>query len=228
MDIKPHHIVVPKTARYYTLGSVNGTTEDIWIVCHGYSQLASRFLKLFCGVATPERVIVAPEALSRFYLGAELPHTTESKVGATWMTREDREAEIDDIVSYLDAVYEAVLKELGTHGINRDQVRINALGFSQGGASVSRWVARGNAHVDRLVVWGSSVPTDVNVRALAERWPNLSIDLVYGSSDLAMGPNNLDAQRAMLEGASITSRLIEFDGGHVIDPMTLVRIMKKE
>ncbi len=226
MDVTTHHIVVPKTARYYILGDINAVTRDIWIVCHGYSQLAGRFLESFRGVAAPGRVIIAPEALSRFYVGAELPHTAASKVGATWMTREDRDAEIGDIVSYLDAVYEAVLKELGTYGVNRDQVRINALGFSQGGASVSRWVARGNAHVDRLVVWGSSLPNDVNLRGLAERWPDFSVDLVYGSSDLAMGPNNSDAQRAMLEGANVAARLVEFEGGHVVDSATLVRVFE--
>ena len=46
------------------------------------------------------RVLVAPEGLSRFYVNA-----THGLVGASWMTREDRQHEIDDYVGYLDAIY---------------------------------------------------------------------------------------------------------------------------
>lgn len=225
MDIVPHHITVPKTARYYTYGEIGASTRDIWIVCHGYKQLASRFLTSFSNVVADNRVIIAPEALSRFYLDTELLHTSNSRVGATWMTREDRDAEIGDIVSYLDAVYDDALKALDSFNVKRDQVRINALGFSQGGAAVGRWIARGNSRVDRLVMWGSTIPVDVDLRALADRWPLLSVDLVYGNNDLAVGLDGLEMQRAMLEEASLSARIIEFDGGHVIDRATLVKVV---
>ena len=79
----------------------------MWVVCHGYRQLARRFIREFQGIAGAERRIVAPEGLSRFYLDEEGgPHGPEARVGATWMTREDRIAEIDDYVAYLDALAE--------------------------------------------------------------------------------------------------------------------------
>src|SRR5207302_9410481 len=83
------------------------------------------------------RHLVAPEGLSRFYL-TESP--TERRVGATWMTREDRLAEIDDSVRYLDAVYDDVFGR-----IDRARVTVHALGFSQGAATVSRWTALGKS-----------------------------------------------------------------------------------
>jgi hypothetical protein len=50
---------------------------------------------------------VAPEGLSRFYFEGGF-HGPGSKVGATWMTREDRLAKIEDYVGYLDALHDAV------------------------------------------------------------------------------------------------------------------------
>src|SRR4051812_21085005 len=105
-----HHIHVRRTARYYTLGEPGNQTRDVWFVCHGYGQLAADFIKEFEIIADPTRVIVAPEGLSRHYAVNEAGfHSSESKVVASWMTREDREAEIDDYVAYLDAVYAEII-----------------------------------------------------------------------------------------------------------------------
>jgi hypothetical protein len=93
-----HRIVVPRSARYYTLGPTHGFPREVWIVCHGYGQLASRFLGQFAGLDDGTRLIVAPEALSRFYLDPipERRDQRNPRVGATWMTKEDRDAEIAD------------------------------------------------------------------------------------------------------------------------------------
>ncbi len=66
--ITPHSLVVPRTARYYTLGPTHGFPRELWFVCHGYGQLAERFLRQFAPLDDGTRLIVAPEALSRFYL----------------------------------------------------------------------------------------------------------------------------------------------------------------
>ncbi|MDE3054320.1 MAG: phospholipase, partial [Gemmatimonadota bacterium] len=84
-----HHLRVRRTARFHSLGEFGPGVREIWIACHGYGQLAGRFLRHFRAAAHPERLIVAPEALSRFYLDNALPHGPDARVGATWMTRED-------------------------------------------------------------------------------------------------------------------------------------------
>src|ERR671913_1620 len=96
--ITPHALVVPRTARYYTLGPTHGFPRELWIVCHGYGQLASRFVSQFAALDDGTRLIVAPEALSRFYLDPIPKRRNEAspRVGASWMTREDRESEIAD------------------------------------------------------------------------------------------------------------------------------------
>src|SRR5574342_952788 len=125
-------------ARYFTMGRADGSRQ-VWIACHGYGQLAARFLEKLRVLDDGHRYLVAPEGLSRFYLSES---ATERRVGASWMTREDRLAEIDDYIRYLDAVYADVF---GT--LDRAQLSVHALGFSQGAATVSRWTALGAARL---------------------------------------------------------------------------------
>ena len=66
--ISAHTIVVPRTARYYTLGPTHGFPRELWFVCHGFGQLAGRFIRQFASLDDGTRLIVAPEALSRYYL----------------------------------------------------------------------------------------------------------------------------------------------------------------
>ena len=99
-----HHITVPRTARYITLGEIESAAE-VWFVLHGYGMLAASFLRWFEPAARPGRLLVAPEGLSRCYFEEK----GARRVGASWMTKEDRDAEIEDHVRYLDLVAARVL-----------------------------------------------------------------------------------------------------------------------
>ncbi len=224
-ELSPIHISVPKTARYYQIGTPNPLVRDVWVVCHGFSQLAADFAVPFQPLEDDSRLIVVPEALSRFYLDTRPGHSADSKVGALWLTREDREAEIGDIVTYLDTLYERILKELVSHGVNRDQIRVHALGFSQGGPAVSRWAAHGAAVVDQLVPWAHGIPQDVNLRALGERRPKLTIDVVYGTRDRFIGEDAIEEQRAVLQSSGVPYRMHAFSGGHSLNLVMLRELM---
>src|SRR3954471_1991668 len=100
--------------------------SDLWIVCHGFGQLAREFLASFQSISRPNRLVVAPEALSRFYRSQGTVHTPETPVGATWMTTEDRETEISDYIAYLDTLLGDLLPRIAP------QAPVTALGFSQG------------------------------------------------------------------------------------------------
>src|SRR4029077_15895909 len=122
LNMDEHHITTRRTARYYTLGQAGPSTREVWFVCHGYGQLAGRFLEKLRVLddGGGRRLLVAPEGLSRFYLSES---HAERRVGACWMTREDRLAEIDDYVQYLDAVYAAVFSHL-----DRTRMTVHAMG----------------------------------------------------------------------------------------------------
>jgi predicted esterase len=208
-----HHIEIPRTARYFTLGDEEDPTE-VWVVLHGYGQLAGRFAERFQPLLeSGRRLVVAPEGLSRFYV--EGKGGPDSRVGASWMTREDRLAEIDDYLRFLDAVHDDVLARLP-----RGRVRLTALGYSQGAATAARWALRGRARVDRLVLWAGLLPPDVEPGAAADRLNALDLAVIAGESDEWVMAG-LPIMEAALEEAGVRYRLIKFPGGHQLDESTL-------
>jgi predicted esterase len=206
--MQEHQLSTSRSARYFTLGSPQDAA-DVWLVCHGYGQLASRFLERFRPIEAERRCIVAPEGLSRFYL---TEHPAERRVGASWMTREDRLREIDDYVRYLDSVYAKVVPR---------NARATALGFSQGTATVCRWAGLGSSRIDRLIVWGGEVPPDLDLKRL--RVPSLT--LVYGTRDELFTPKIIAATEKRLRANQIGYELMPFEGGHEIDEATLRRLI---
>ena len=212
--MKEHHLSVTRSARYFALGDP-ARAEEVWFACHGYGQLAARFLEKLRVLDDGRRYLVAPEGLSRFYL-SESP--TERRVGATWMTREDRLAEIDDYVRDLDAVYADVFRSL-----DRAQVMVHALGFSQGTSTVSRWAAMGKAKIDRLTLWGGELPPDLDltVETVVSRLRDARLALVYGRSDEYITAKVVKTITDRLHQHGIPYNEIPYDGGHELNEAVL-------
>lgn len=207
-----HHLEIPRTARYFTVGNA-GDPADVWLVVHGYGQLAGHFVERFQPLVEGGSLVVAPEGLSRYYVaGTGGPG---SRVGASWMTREDRLSEIADYLRYLDAVHDEVFAR-----VRRDAVRLHVLGFSQGAATAARWALRGKARVDRLVLWAGLLPPDVEPGAQAARLNGLDLTIVAGERDESVTAG-LPLLEAALEEAGVKYRAITFSGGHAIDAATL-------
>ena len=215
-----HHLSVKRTARYYTIGDPGPHINDVWFACHGYGQLASDFVKEFDCIADPRRLIVAPEALSRYYLATGPGfHSAEAKIGATWMTREDRDAEIADYVAYLDDLYVEVFKE-----IDRDKVRVTVVGFSQGGATANRWLTRGTARADRLLMWGSLLASDSDLEKSAAFFRDVKLTIVHGTRDKFADTGMMASYEELMKKKSIPYDLVTFNGGHRMDRDTLRRL----
>ncbi|MEO7366979.1 MAG: phospholipase [Gemmatimonadaceae bacterium] len=212
-----HHISVSRSARYFMLGQPGPGITDIWFCCHGYAQLASDFAREFECIAAPGRLIVVPEALSRFYVPSGTGfHGPDTKVGATWMTRDDREHEIVDYVNYLDRLYDEVIGAL-----DRTKLRVNVLGFSQGGATVNRWLTRGKAKADRLIMWGSLLASDADLNEAAEFFRNTELTIVYGTRDQFGDTEMIAGYENLLKEKGIAYSLLTFNGGHRMDRETL-------
>jgi predicted esterase len=214
--MQERHIVTRKTARYFVLGNPAAGPAELWVVCHGYGQLAAYFIRRFEPLATPGRLIVAPEALSRFYLENPEGGHANARVGATWMTREDRLHEIADYVGYLDLVVSELLRESA-----KRPDRLVALGFSQGAATVARWAALGGSRVDRAILWGDRLPPDLELESQAERVRAIEWIFVAGTKDPYWPPQQVKLETARLAQIGADYRLIEFDGGHELEPEVL-------
>lgn len=213
MSYPAHRITVPRSARYHVLGE-RKAAEELWIVLHGYSQLATTFLRWFEPVAKPGRLIVAPEALSRAYF----EESGGRRVGASWMTKEDREAEIEDYVRYLDALTDELV------GSIPPLPRVEVHGFSQGAATASRWVAYGRYPVSRLVLWGGTVPPDIDLERLRTHLRDGKLVIAVGERDQFVTAEQVRNERARLLGLNVNLDVRTFAGGHAVDRSTLVAI----
>jgi predicted esterase len=220
-----HHLRVQRTARYYLLGGAGDRARHhgvraIWFVLHGYGQLAGEFIRYFADLANDQTLVVAPEALNRFYLaGPDKTPARDRPVGATWMTREDRDSEIADYVELLDALYDDVAANAA-----RDGAPVNVVGFSQGAATAARWAAHGRSPLSRLVIWGGLVPPDTDLTSGHSALRNVPLTLVVGRRDHYIDDTALSAERTRLEKAGIQHELIQFDGGHVITRAVFPRL----
>jgi len=214
---REHHLEVRRTARYYTLGETR-TAREVWFLVHGYGQLARRFLRQFRPLVASGRLLVAPEALNRYYTEYEPGyHRPDARVGATWMTREDRAVEIEDYVAYLDDLYHAVRS-----GVDTEPEQLVLFGYSQGAATAARWAASGTAVFQRIILWGGLLPPDLDRTPALFRTARLTF--VFGRTDAYASAARVQAESVVLRAAGLEHQLCWFDGGHEIDADTLVNL----
>lgn len=205
-----HDIAVTRTARYYTLGKFDEHTKRVWFVLHGYGQLAEYFIRKFEALDDGHTYIVAPEALSRFYVNDEF-----NRVGASWMTREARESEIDDYVAYLESVRKSVFQDYS------DDVKVTVLGFSQGTATACRWLNRGQIRADRLIFWGGYFAKGIFDLIEPDRMPLQNTYFVYGSRDEFLNRLNVSEYLDKLRSEMPSLHVMEYAGGHSVEPEVL-------
>lgn len=206
---------VSRTGRYFTLNSVQEQTKNIWIIFHGYGQLAEYFIKHFENLDSEENFVIAPEGLSRFYIDG-----TSGRVGASWMTKEDRNDEVFDQTNYLNSVIENC-------GVNpeTDAPRIIVLGFSQGATTAVRWFTNCGFRPAQLILWAGSFPHDVNTSSHPAIFGNLPTHFVYGNEDPFLQNINVQSKVAEFEQMGLNLKLWTFDGKHNMDKPTLDKIV---
>jgi predicted esterase len=206
-----HNITINKTATYHTLGDVK-TAKTIWFVLHGYGMLAEFFIKKFEPIINSETCVIAPEGLSKFYTEG-----FSGRVGATWMTKQDRETEILDYINYLNQLHRFICTEN-----TNPELKINLLGFSQGGATVSRWAANGKAKFNNLILWASVFPDDMNFEQINTK----NTFLLYGNDDEFATHEKVTQQKKLLSNTT-SFNIIEFEGTHDIPKAVLLEQSEK-
>lgn len=219
---------VTRTARVAVAGQPSPGVRELWIVIHGYGQLAPLFIRHFEPFADGTRWILAPEALSRFY--HEMPNAEvhanvppeQRRVGASWLTREERDQEIADSVGYLDAVFRMARIHLAPGA------RLVVLGFSQGVSTACRWLAHSelSPEAEHLICWSGSIPLELNPAS-----HNIAANratLVVGDRDPWVKPEVLSLQQSRLAALAVEPRLVTFSGGHHMDAGTLAGVLRNE
>jgi predicted esterase len=212
--MQKHKITIQKTAHYVTIGELNEHTEKVWFVIHGYGQLAEYFIKKFKVLDDGKSVIIAPEALSKFYL-----KEFSGRVGATWMTKYERDSEITDYINYLNQLYQTVLE-----GFDTNKLKINILGFSQGTATVARWCMNETIKYDRLILWagyfGNGIQDVVDSTKLADK----EVVLCYGKEDEFLIKIDIQQYEQDIQEVIPHIQVHTFEGGHTIDEELILKI----
>jgi len=213
-----HRIEVTRSARYVSLGPDDGTATELWFVLHGYGQLAAQFIHVFDALDDGSRLIVAPEALNRFYLdGVDTTPAAERAVGATWMTREDREHEIADYLAYLDGVAERV---------HAAASRVIVLGFSQGTATAARWIARGRIRPAQTIMWGGFLPPELDLSG-QQPFGQSPLLIVIGQQDRFVSSERVVEEERRLRAAGVSYEVIRYPGGHGIARDRLMELARR-
>jgi len=207
---------VERTARYQQLGEINQATKELWFVLHGYGQLSGYFIRHFTPFERDDRCIVAPEALSRFYLAGD-----GGRVGATWMTKEDRLNEMADYISYLNTLYNYLTSSI-THS---QSIAVKLLGFSQGVSTVMRWALRGNVAVDRVILWAGSIPPEIDLSSERDRINAMKPIFVVGTEDQFISEEQRNQAAEHFKRHGINCPLMTFEGKHVLHAPTLQKLL---
>ncbi len=206
-------------ARYYTLGELTKDTKLVWFVIHGYGQLAQYFIKKFEVLKHEGIYVIAPEGLSRFYL-EDIPTRVaggSNRVGATWMTKENREMDIRNYINYLQSIYEFELRE--------SNASVSILGFSQGGATATRWALTGRPHFDKFILWAGIFPPDMNFESGKEILKDKKVITVYGDEDPFVTPERMKEMDQLSSKIDLVPKKVTFHGKHEIDDETLLSLV---
>lgn len=189
---------------YSTLNERTDKTKTVWLVFHGIGYLSKYFLKYFKHLNPKENYIIAPQAQSKYYLNGEYRH-----VGASWLTKENTEPEIENMLNYLDAVFEAE---------NLSEVEnLNILGYSQGVSVATRFVARRKIQCGNLIMHSGKVPHELesgNFKFLEKT----NFSFIYGTEDeyLKSGIVKIEKDR-LHEIFPKNLEIYTFEGGHEVN-----------
>lgn len=213
--IQHHKLTVQRTAQYATIGKVDENTTRLVIACHGQGQLAKHFIRRFDVLDDGKTLVVAPEALSKFYI-----KNMSGAVGACWMTKEDRLDEIADYTNYLQQLYDALVPQLA------DNVQIILFGFSQGCATIIRWAMAKFPKVDAFILFGGMLPEDLDYSPHLDYFNTKKMIWAYGTKDQFLIPPVLEFGRKVIFESQLQFTEQTFEGEHKVPREEVKRIFE--
>ncbi len=217
--MEEHKLQFSYQAHFYQVGKVTPQTKQIWFVLHGYGQLARYFIQKFTCLEQYQVCVIAPEGLSKFYLeNIDKGGRSSNRVGATWMTKENREAEIENYLQYLNAVYQNIVPP-------NNQIPITILGFSQGAATASRWVLHNKITFDKLILWAGLLPPDMELKKGREIFQQKRIYFIYGDADPFLTDSRFEEMKKLASDLGVEPTTITFSGQHEIHTPTLEALL---
>jgi predicted esterase len=209
MNSQEKEITYKSCNSYSTLNQLTEQTKTVWFVCHGMGYLSRYFLKYFKNLNPEENYIIAPQAPSKYYIQPKM------HVGANWLTRDETESGMKNILNYFDAIFEA------------EQIfeakNLIVFGYSQGVSVAMRYMAKRKIQCSQLVLHSGGIPKELTVEDFQylneiPACAGMTVKLIYGTED-----EYLDANRIILETKKAENlfgdrvSILPFDGKHVVN-----------
>jgi predicted esterase len=202
MDEVQKEVTYLATNTYLSLNNLTASTKNIWMAFHGIGYLSRYFTGHFKILDPVENYILAPQAPSKYYLNGQYKH-----VGASWLTRENTEAEIANVLRYVNEVYNT---EAAASSCN-----LLVFGFSQGVSVATRWVARSKISCRQLILYAGGIPRELQSADFEYLPDTTRVTMVVGDKDEYLDRNKQTLERDRAEslfGARL--RFKSFHGGH--------------
>lgn len=173
--MQPQTFITARTARYYCLGEPGPTIRHVWFCLHGEGQPVAEFAAQLRNLDTPERLLILPEALSRY----SLPPGPDGalRTGAAWFAPPDLLPDLADLTTYLDALAETILAACPPH------TPVTVLGYGHGAAAACRWLASNRVAYDRLILYAAVFPPEIDRRATLVALPDRPVSVVATTVD---------------------------------------------
>lgn len=212
-----HNISFEFSSSYITYNKLTDKTENIWIVFHGYGQLSKYFIRRFDVLEGDKNYIIAPQGLSKFYVDEDYKN-----VGASWLTKEDKESDLLNQQKYLIKLMDELKSK-----IDFSKIKINLFGFSQGVSAFTRLLINYNMKIDNIIIWAGWVPDEffnINKNVLKDT----NLFFVVGNKDKYY--NNPIIKGYIEKFKKTLNKEIDyfvFDGGHIVDRKVLKKINEK-
>lgn len=204
-------------AHYSVSHEPTGQEKDLWLVFHGYGQLAEFFIRKFLPFDSKDRVFLAPEGTNYGYL-----KEFQGRVGANWMTKHEREVAIANNHRYLNLLLDQTLEKFA------QAPRIHVLGFSQGAATSTRWASQWSGKIQTLVLWAGGFAQDLSLDLGREKFEQTELILAFGDHDELIREEHKAQQRELIQALGKPFSVQHFPGGHELDADLLQKIINRE
>ena len=79
-----------------------------------------------------------------------------------------------------------------------------------------------------LILWGGSLPPDIDVDTDVPRIRRWDLTLVHGERDQFIAEDAVERERERLEALGVAHDVATFDGGHRLDDTTLQALAKHD
>lgn len=193
------------TAPYHTYGTLSEDTKVIIIAFHGYGQLAKYFIQKFDFLNLDNNYVIAPQGLSKFYT------KNHTRVGASWMTKENRLLDLENQLHYVQSVFE---KE--TEAVDWTKVKLIVLGFSQGVATASRWVVKNKVSFDTFIAYAGQLAYELTMDDFDFKHSETAVIAVLGDNDPFYKGENMQQFENAFKSVFPKVKFETFEGKHEV------------